>query len=84
SSLTKDDVSKRVYDVIKSFEKTKDIEISNELNFATDLGLDSLDVVEVLVAIEEEFDFEIPDNDADEIKSVGQVIEYIVNHPEAN
>ena len=83
SSLTEVDVSKRVYDVIKGFKKAQSTEITDDLNFSLDLGFDSLDIVEVLVAVEEEFDFEIPDADADEIKTVGQIIDYIVKHPEA-
>lgn len=51
--------------------------------FVKDLGLDSLDAVEVVMAIEEEFSVEIPDKDADEIKSVKQAIEYITKHPNA-
>ncbi|KAJ1949863.1 mitochondrial acyl carrier protein, partial [Dispira parvispora] len=48
-------------------------------DFAKDLGLDSLDIVEVVMAIEEEFTVEIPDKDADEIRTVGQAIDYIIN-----
>ena len=84
SSLSKEDVTKRVYAVLDGFAKQKNNEITAQANFATDLGLDSLDVVEALVAIEEEFDFEIPDADADNMKTVGQVIDFILAHPEAN
>jgi acyl carrier protein len=47
-----------------------------------DLGLDSLDSVEVVMAIEEEFSVEIPDKDADEIRTVGDAIKYISELPE--
>jgi NADH dehydrogenase (ubiquinone) 1 alpha/beta subcomplex 1, acyl-carrier protein len=46
------------------------------------LGLDSLDTVEVVMAIEEEFSIEIPDKDADEIRTVGDAIKYISEQPE--
>jgi NADH dehydrogenase (ubiquinone) 1 alpha/beta subcomplex 1, acyl-carrier protein len=46
------------------------------------LGLDSLDTVEVVMAIEEEFSIEIPDKDADEIRTVGDAIKYIYEAPE--
>jgi len=46
------------------------------------LGLDSLDTVEVVMAIEEEFSIEIPDKDADEIRTVGDAIKYISEAPE--
>lgn len=52
-------------------------QLSPTASFTQDLGLDSLDAVEVVMAIEEEFAIEIPDEDADAIESVGQAIEYI-------
>lgn len=85
SSLNKDEISSRVIDVVKSFDKTTaSASITNDTHFAKDLGLDSLDTVELLVAIEEEFDIEIPDKVADEIKSVGEAVKYIESNPEAN
>ncbi|GMM36541.1 acyl carrier protein [Saccharomycopsis crataegensis] len=85
ATLPEDQVSKRIIDVVKSFDKVNSTApITSTTNFITDLGLDSLDTVEVLVAIEEEFDIEIEDKDADEIKTVGQAIDYIVKNPDAN
>lgn len=52
-------------------------QLSPTASFTQDLGLDSLDAVEVVMAIEEEFAIEIPDEEADAIESVGQAIEYI-------
>lgn len=81
SSLSKTDIEARVLNIVKAFDKVKDpSKISATSTFANDLGLDSLDTVEVVMAIEEEFNVEIPDKDADEIKSVGQAIEYIAKH----
>ena len=48
-----------------------------EANFVEDLGADSLDTVELVMAFEEEFDVEIPDTDAEKIKTVQDVIDYI-------
>lgn len=56
--------------------------ITPTASFAKDLNLDSLDTVEVVVAIEEEFGIEIPDKEADEIKSVNQAVEYILAQPD--
>ncbi|GAO17987.1 hypothetical protein UVI_02060110 [Ustilaginoidea virens] len=53
-------------------------------HFANDLGLDSLDTVEVVMAIEEEFSIEIPDKDADAIHSVDKAVEYILSQPDAH
>ncbi|MDQ7056364.1 acyl carrier protein [Persephonella sp.] len=52
-------------------------QIKPESKFVDDLGADSLDVVELIMAFEEEFDVEIPDEDAEKIQTVGDVIEYI-------
>jgi NADH dehydrogenase (ubiquinone) 1 alpha/beta subcomplex 1 len=51
-------------------------------NFASDLGLDSLDTVELVVAIEEEFGIEIPDKESDEIKSIQDAVDYILAQDE--
>ena len=54
-----------------------------DAHFKNDLGLDSLDTVEVVMALEEEFGFEIPDNEADKIDSVKVAVEFIASHPQA-
>ena len=72
------------------FEKVKGI-IVEQLNanaeavkpdasFIDDLGADSLDIVELIMALEEEFDLQIPDSEAEKIMSVGDVVEYIKNN----
>ncbi|TRX90592.1 hypothetical protein FHL15_008565 [Xylaria flabelliformis] len=53
-------------------------------HFSNDLALDSLDTVEVVMAIEEEFSIEIPDKEADTIHSVNQAVDYILSQPDAN
>jgi len=50
--------------------------------FVDDLGADSLDVVELIMALEEEFDMEIPDEEAEKVTKVGDVVEYISSHIE--
>jgi len=74
------------------FEKVKDIisdqlgidsdEITMESSFIDDLGADSLDIVELIMALESEFDMEIPDEDAEKISVVGDVVDYIKTHTE--
>ncbi|MCL2740513.1 MAG: acyl carrier protein [Oscillospiraceae bacterium] len=69
------------------FEKVKKIvveqlgieedEVSLEASFIDDLGADSLDIVELIMALEEEFDLEIPDSEAEKISTVGDAVEYI-------
>ncbi|MCX7883548.1 MAG: acyl carrier protein [Caloramator sp.] len=55
-------------------------DISMDSSFIDDLGADSLDIVELIMALEEEFDIEIPDEDAEKIQTVGDVVEYIKEH----
>jgi acyl carrier protein len=55
-------------------------EITMESDIHDDLGADSLDFVELVVVLEEEFDLEIPDKDLDEIDTVGDIVEYIKEH----
>lgn len=55
-------------------------EITEESSFMEDLGADSLDTVELVMALEEEFGIEIPDEEAEKIKTVGNAIEYIKEH----
>ncbi|TZE83384.1 acyl carrier protein [Calorimonas adulescens] len=55
-------------------------EITLESSFIDDLGADSLDIVELIMALEEEFDIEIPDEDAEKITTVNDVVEYIKAH----
>jgi acyl carrier protein len=58
-------------------------EIKPESSFIEDLGADSLDIVELVMAMEEEFEVEIPDDEAENIKTVGDAINYINNHKKA-
>ncbi len=55
-------------------------EVTPQAHFVNDLGADSLDTVELVMALEEEFDTEIPDEQAEKIQTVGQAIDYIKAH----
>lgn len=57
-------------------------EVTIESSFIDDLGADSLDIVELIMALETEFDLEIPDEDAEKITTVSDVVEYIKAHTE--
>ena len=77
-------------DADKTFEKVRDIvveqlgveadEVSIDSTFIDDLGADSLDIVELIMAFEEEFNIEIPDEAAEKIKTVQDVVTYIDQH----
>lgn len=75
--ITKDEVTTRAFEALKNVAALQDSKLSLEANFTKDLGLDSLDTVEALVALEEEFDMEFPDKVSDEIKTVGEAVNYI-------
>ncbi|RLV95714.1 Acyl carrier protein mitochondrial [Spathaspora sp. JA1] len=75
--ITKDEVTKRAFEALKTVAAIQESKLSLEASFQKDLGLDSLDTVEALVALEEEFELEIPDKISDEIKTVGEAVEYI-------
>ncbi|RNF26213.1 acyl carrier protein, mitochondrial precursor [Trypanosoma conorhini] len=81
--LNKDDVLTRVLEVVKNFEKVDASKVTPESHFVNDLGLNSLDVVEVVFAIEQEFILDIPDHDAEKIQSVPDAVEYISQNPMA-
>ncbi|DAZ97207.1 TPA: hypothetical protein N0F65_003838 [Lagenidium giganteum] len=81
--LDRSEVSDRVLSVIKNFEKVDADKVNEVAKFVEDLGLDSLDVVEVVMAMEEEFTIEIPDNEAEKLQNPAQVIDYIAAHPMA-
>ncbi|CAK7232341.1 mitochondrial acyl carrier protein [Sporothrix bragantina] len=85
AGLNKEEVEGRIISLLQGFDKVNDASnIKATSHFANDLGLDSLDTVEVVMAIEEEFSIEIPDKDADSIHSVDKAVEYILAQPDAH
>ncbi|CAI9090842.1 OLC1v1025703C1 [Oldenlandia corymbosa var. corymbosa] len=83
SFLDKSEVADRVINVVKNFQKVDPSKVNPNAHFQNDLGLDSLDTVEVVMALEEEFGFEIPDNEADKINSINLAVDFIASHPQA-
>ncbi|WOG88071.1 hypothetical protein DCAR_0207304 [Daucus carota subsp. sativus] len=83
SFLDKSEVADRVVSVVKNFQKIDPSKVTVNAHFQNDLGLDSLDTVEIVMALEEEFGFEIPDNEADKISSVNLAVDFIASHPQA-
>ena len=75
-----DSVEQRVKKIIAEQLGVNETEIKNESSFVDDLGADSLDTVELVMALEEEFETEIPDEDAEKITTVQQAVEYINSH----
>ncbi|MFP3014435.1 MAG: acyl carrier protein [Arsenophonus sp.] len=73
------DIEKRIKKIIAEQLGVKDDEVTNNSSFVEDLGADSLDTVELVMALEEEFDTEIPDEEAEKITTVQAAIDYINN-----
>jgi acyl carrier protein len=74
-----DTVEERVKRIIVEQLGVEEDEVLPAAKFIEDLGADSLDTVELVMAIEEDFDIEIPDEDAEKITTVGEAIQYIKN-----
>jgi acyl carrier protein len=73
------DVQQRIIQLIAEQLEKEVSEIKPEMSFADDLGADSLDLVELIMTVEEEFNIEIPDEDAEKIKFVKDAIEYVLS-----
>lgn len=66
--------------VIREQLNLEDVEITEKSNFKDDLGADSLDLFELVMSLEEEFDVEIPSEDLEKIATVGDVVNYLKEH----
>ncbi|RCK54802.1 Acyl carrier protein, mitochondrial [Candida viswanathii] len=74
--LTKEEIATRAIQALKTVASLQESNITLQSSFQKDLGLDSLDTVEALVALEEEFDLEIPDATAENLKTVGEAVDF--------
>ena len=75
--MSSEEVFEKVKNVIIEQLGVAENNITMEASFIDDLGADSLDIVELIMALEEEFDLEIPDADAEKVVTVNDVVEYI-------
>jgi acyl carrier protein len=75
-----ENVEQRVKKIVAEQLGVNEAEIKNESSFVDDLGADSLDTVELVMALEEEFETEIPDEEAEKITTVQQAIDYVDSH----
>lgn len=76
------DVFEKVKEIVVSQLGVDEDEVNLEASFVDDLGADSLDIVELVMAFEEAFELDIPDNDAEKIASVGDAVDYIKSKTE--
>jgi acyl carrier protein len=73
-------IEERVRKLIREQLGVKEDEVQSDASFVEDLGADSLDTVELVMALEEEFETEIPDEEAEKITTVKEAIDYILAH----
>lgn len=78
-----EDIEQRVKKIVAEQLGVNEADVKTESAFVDDLGADSLDTVELVMALEDEFDTEIPDEEAEKITTVQQAIDYVKAHSKA-
>ena len=78
--MSSEDLFEKVKGIIVEQLGVTEASVTKDASFIDDLGSDSLDIVDLIMALEEEFDTEIPDSDAEKIVTVGDVVDYLMNN----
>ena len=78
--MSSEEVFEKVKNIIVEQLGVSETAVTPEASFIDDLGADSLDIVELVMSLEEAFDIEIPDTEAEKIVTVGDVVKYIEDH----
>lgn len=78
--MTVEEIQDKVYTVVSEQMGVNKAEINRETSFINDLNADSLDIVELVMEFEDNFEISIPDEEAEKIRTVGQAIDYITEH----
>jgi acyl carrier protein len=78
------EIESKVKKIVADQMGVQESEISRETHFVNDLNADSLDTVELVMELEEEFELSIPDEEAEKIQTIGQAIDYIKSHLEGS
>jgi len=73
-------IDEKVFEIVAERMGVKAEDVSKETSFVNDLGADSLDQVELIMELEDQFDLNIPDEDAEKIETIGDAIKYIEEH----
>ena len=79
-AASRDEVFERVKEVLSERLSVEEADITEEANFQEDLDADSLDLVEMIMELEDQFGIKIPDEDAQKIQTVGQAVDYVSSH----
>jgi len=75
--VSDEQIRQRVIDIVCEHLAVNKDQVTDNTSFIEDIGADSLDIVELVMELEEEFDIQIPDDQAEKIKTVGEAVEYI-------
>ncbi|MCT9852414.1 acyl carrier protein [Priestia megaterium] len=78
--MTKEEILVKGKQIIVERLEVEEEKINLESNFKEDLGADSLDIVELIMELEDQFELEIPDEEAENFSTVGEVVDYFYNH----
>jgi acyl carrier protein len=78
--MNRDELLKKMKTIVADKLSISEEQVTEEASFIEDLGADSLDTVELVMALEDEFALDIPDEDAEKLTTVGKAMEYIVGH----
>ena len=78
--MEKDELLQKIKEIVADKLSISEDQVTEEASFIDDLGADSLDTVELVMALEDEFDMDIPDEDAEKLTTVGKAIEYVLGH----
>jgi acyl carrier protein len=79
-AASRDEVFERIKEVLTERLSVEEADITEEANFQEDLEADSLDLVEMIMELEDQFGIKIPDEDAQKIQTVGQAVDYVTSH----
>ena len=79
-AASREEVFERIKEVLSERLSVEEADINEEANFQEDLDADSLDLVEMIMELEDQFGIKIPDEDAQKIQTVGQAVDYVTSH----
>jgi len=78
--MERDELLQKIKVIVADKLSISEDQVTEEASFIDDLGADSLDTVELVMALEDEFDMDIPDEDAEKLTTVGKAMEYVLGH----
>jgi len=78
--MERNELLQKVKEIVADKLSISEDQVTEDASFIDDLGADSLDTVELVMALEDEFDLDIPDEDAEKLTTVGKAIDYVLGH----